>query len=188
MAVPEAQFEVAIAGGGLVGATLARALAGMRVALVCRESAPAPAPADFDSRVYAVSPGNTAFLAQLGAWGAIAEARKTPVHAMRVYGDDGASLIEFDAYRTGCAELAWIVEDRVLQAALWRGLESQDGLALYPGSAILDLAIAAPQAGLSLADGRRLAAQLVVGADGARSFVRQRAGIAGDERLYGQTA
>ena len=37
---------------------------------------------------------------QLGAWSAIPEARRTPVHAMRVYGDDGASLIEFDAYRT----------------------------------------------------------------------------------------
>src|SRR6476660_2440001 len=150
MGMPEAQFEVAIAGGGLVGAALARALAGMRVALVCRESRPAPAPPDFDSRVYALSPGNAAFLARLGAWSAVADTRKTPVHAMRVYGDDGASLIEFDAYRAGCAELAWIVEDRVLQSALWRGLENQDGLALYPGSAMLALTIAAPQAAISL--------------------------------------
>src|SRR5258706_1075386 len=188
MGVPEAQFEVAIAGGGLVGAALARALAGMRVALLCRESRPAPAPPDFDSRVYALSPGNAAFLARLGAWSAVADARKTPVHAMRVYGDDGASLIEFDAYRTGCAELAWIVEDRLLQSALWQGLKDQDGLALYPGSAMLELTIGAPQAAISLADGATLAAPLVVGADGARSFVRRRAGIAGDERPYGQTA
>src|ERR1700687_6021754 len=106
----EGQFAVPIAGGGLVGAALARALAGMRVALVSREPRPDFVPQGFDSRVYALSPGNAAFLAQLGAWGAIDPARKTPVHAMRVYGDDGESLIEFDAYRTGCAELAWIVE------------------------------------------------------------------------------
>jgi ubiquinone biosynthesis UbiH/UbiF/VisC/COQ6 family hydroxylase len=160
----------------------------MRVALVCRESRPTPAPPDFDSRVYAVSPGNAAFLRRLGAWGGIPESRKTPVHAMRVYGDDGASLIEFDAYRAGCAELAWIVEDRVLQAALWRGLEGQVGLALYAESAIQNLEIAGPRAAIWLADGRKLAARLVVGADGARSFVRERAGIAGDERPYGQTA
>jgi ubiquinone biosynthesis UbiH/UbiF/VisC/COQ6 family hydroxylase len=180
--------DVAIAGGGLVGAALARALSGMHAALICREHQPESAPPGFDSRVYAVSPGNAAFLAQLGAWDAIEPARKTPVHAMRVYGDDGESLIEFDAYRTGCAELAWIVEDRLLQKALWHGLERQDALALYPESAILDLDIAGPQVSLSLADGRRLAANLVVGADGARSFVRKRAGIAGDERPYGQTA
>ena len=184
----ERHFDVAIAGGGLVGAALARALSGMRVALICREHQPDSAPPGFDSRVYAVSPGNAAFLAQLGAWDAIAPARKTPVHAMRVYGDDGESLIEFDAYRTGCAELAWIVEDRLLQKALWRVLESQDGLTLFPAATILDLEIAGAHASISLADGRKLVVKLAVGADGARSFVRKRAGIASDERPYGQTA
>jgi ubiquinone biosynthesis UbiH/UbiF/VisC/COQ6 family hydroxylase len=192
----EGRFDVAIAGGGLVGAALARALTGMRVALVCREDRPqrtaqgdaARANGGFDARVYALSPGNAAFLARLGAWDAIPDARKTPVHAMRVYGDDGNSLIEFDAYRTGCAELAWIVEDSLLQAALWRGLDSQDGLTLCPASAMLDLKIAEPHAVISLADGRELAAQLAVGADGSHSFVRKRAGIASDERRYGQTA
>jgi ubiquinone biosynthesis UbiH/UbiF/VisC/COQ6 family hydroxylase len=184
----EGQFDVAIAGGGLVGAALARALAGMRVALVCREPRPASAPSGIDSRVYALSPGNAAFLSQLGAWGAVDPARLTPVHAMRVYGDDGESLIEFDAYRTGCAELAWIVEDRLLQGALWRGLESQDRLALFPASAILDLEIAGAHASISLADGRKLVATLAVGADGAHSFVRDRSGIASEQRPYGQTA
>ncbi len=192
----EGRFEVAIAGGGLVGAALARALTGMRVALVCREDRPqltaqgddAGGNREFDARVYALSPGNAAFLARLGAWSAIPEARKTPVYAMRVYGDDGNSLIEFDAYRTGCAELAWIVEDRLLQAALWRGLDSQDGLTLCPASAMLDLKIAQSHAVISLVNGRELAAQLMVGADGSHSFVRKRAGIASDERRYGQTA
>jgi 2-octaprenylphenol hydroxylase len=184
----ERQFDVVIVGGGLVGAALARALAGMRVALVCREGRPGPAAQGFDARVYALSPGNAEFLDRLGAWSAIPEACRTPVHAMRVYGDDGASQIDFDAYRTGCAELAWIVEDRLLQEALWRGLERQEGLTLFPASTIRDLEISERQATAILHDGRALVAQLMVGADGARSFVRERAGIASDARDYGQTA
>ena len=105
----DAQFEAAIIGGGIVGAALARALAGMRIALASREPRPRPAAQAFDARIYAISPGNAAFLARLGAWQAIPESRRTPVHAMRVNGDDGASRIEFDAYRSGAGELAWIV-------------------------------------------------------------------------------
>ena len=185
----DSAFEVAIAGGAVVGAALARALRGAKLALVCQEARPPSAgAAGFDSRVYAISPGNAAFLTQLGAWSAIAEERRTPVHAMRVYGDDGESLIEFDAYRTGCSELAWIVEDRQLQDALWRGLETQDGLSLFPASGIRGIEIGEARASLALADGSKLDAKLLVGADGARSTVRSHAGIASEERSYGQTA
>jgi 2-octaprenylphenol hydroxylase len=190
---PDAQFDVAIAGGGAIGAGLACALAAempaSRVALISREPRPAQPQAEgFDARVYAISPGNAAFLSRLGAWDAIPAGHRTPVHAMRVYGDDGVSLIEFDAYRSGVSELAWIVEDRWLQAALWRGLESRPGLALFPGASIQDLEILPRQATVTLQDGRTLAAQLVVGADGARSLVRKRAGITSEGRDYGQTA
>jgi ubiquinone biosynthesis UbiH/UbiF/VisC/COQ6 family hydroxylase len=185
----EDPFEVAIAGGALVGAALARALRGTRVALISQEPRPGPAGAtDFDARIYAISPGNAGFLSQLDAWSAIPQARRTPVHVMRVFGDDGESLIEFDAYRSGCGELAWIVEDCLLQDALWRGLESQDGLSLFSASSLQELEMTGPGAGLSLKDGRKLRAQLVVGADGARSLVRAKAGIPIEERGYGQSA
>jgi ubiquinone biosynthesis UbiH/UbiF/VisC/COQ6 family hydroxylase len=185
----ERPFEVAIAGGALVGAALARALRGARVALISQEPRPGPAgTADFDSRVYAISPGNARFLSQLGAWSAIPEARRTPVHAMRVYGDDGASLLEFDAYRAGCSELAWIVEDGALQEALWSALPGQDGLVLFCASSLQQLDLTGPSAVVCLEDGRKFDAQLVVGADGARSLVRAQAGIAVDDRAYGQSA
>jgi ubiquinone biosynthesis UbiH/UbiF/VisC/COQ6 family hydroxylase len=173
----------------MIGAALARALAGARVALVSREPRPArPGEHGFDARVYAISPANAAFLARLGAWQAVPARCLTPVHGMRVYGDDGAACIEFDAYRSGVGELAWIVEDRWLQDALWRGLEGQDGLALLPSADIANVAISAEDARLHLRDGREVAAQLVVGADGARSLVRAGAGIAAGADDYGQTA
>lgn len=191
---PEAPFDIAIVGGAMVGAAAARALAGERIALIAQAPRPAPDGAAqgfaqfFDTRVYAISPGNAAFLARLGAWRTIPADRLTPVHAMRVHGDDGKSLIEFDAYRSGVSELAWIVEDRRVQDALWRGLETQERLSVHAGTAIRDLQIGDSGASIVLEDGRRLAARLVIGADGARSLVRERAGIANAAQGYGQTA
>jgi ubiquinone biosynthesis UbiH/UbiF/VisC/COQ6 family hydroxylase len=181
--------EIAIVGGALVGATLARALRGSSVALLAQErriSGPVPAP--FDSRVYAISPANAAFLATLGAWQKIPADRITPVHAMRVYGDDGQSKIEFDAYSAGASELAWIVEDGLLQDALWGVLDGQEQLELVAPGACERLEAGSDGATVILRDGRRIEARLVVGADGARSLVRAQAGIASRERVYGQSA
>ena len=117
-------------GGGPVGACLARAARGLRVALVSHVAherrAPRISPSgQFDARAYALSPGNVAFLREIGVWDALAPERLNPVRAMRVFGDDGASSIEFDAYRAGVPELAWIVEDGALQEALWGGLGAE---------------------------------------------------------------
>ena len=121
------------------------------------------------------------FLKNIGVWDAIPAEHRVAVHAMRIYGDQASSL-EFDAYSAGVPELAWIVEDRLLQEALWRGLEV-DVVASQPER----LAILEDRAVLTL-QGRTLEASLVVGADGASSFVRRAAGIAARERDYGQHA
>jgi ubiquinone biosynthesis UbiH/UbiF/VisC/COQ6 family hydroxylase len=177
----QGEHDVAIVGGGLAGAALARALAGMRTVLLARK-APQPPPGELDARIYAISPGNAEFLAEIGAWSAIPRERLAPVHAMRVYGDDGRSSIEFDGWRSGAAELAWIVEESELQRALWRGIASR------AAGECVRVEVRRDAAELRLAGGGALGARLVVGADGARSFVRAEAGIALRERPYGQTA
>jgi len=181
--------EVVIVGGALVGAALARALAGSPLALVSQERrVPGPIPAVFDSRVYAISPANAAFLAELGAWQQIPAQRLTPVHAMRIWGDDGRSKIEFDAYQSGVSELAWIVEDALLQDGLWRLLQTQERLEVVAPAEFEWFEASAAGAKVALRDGRCIEAKLAIGADGARSLLRMRAGIGAREHAYGQSA
>jgi ubiquinone biosynthesis UbiH/UbiF/VisC/COQ6 family hydroxylase len=114
--------------------------------------------------------------------------RVTPVHGMRVHGDDGRSLIEFDAADAGVEALAWIAEGNLLQDGIWDGLEGQRGLELFAPAECARLETGGESALLELADGRALRARLVVGADGARSAVRAQSGIGAAERSYGQSA
>src|SRR5688572_2317836 len=156
--------DLIVVGGGPVGASLVRAARGLSVALVAHAHRQPMARAAFDARVYALSPGNVAFLQSLGVWQAMPQDRLVPVHAMRIYGDDPAARLEFDAYAAGVPALAWIVEDAVLQDALWHGLEAE----LFAPAACQALELSPDRVLLRLDDGREVAGKLIVGADGAQ--------------------
>ncbi|HEY4139445.1 MAG TPA: UbiH/UbiF family hydroxylase [Casimicrobiaceae bacterium] len=185
-----AQYDVVIVGAGLVGLSLAPALArtGLSVALVDRGLiSDADVDAEgFDARVYAISPGSAAFLRAIGVWQALRCERVAPIESMHVEGDAGGS-IEFSAYDLGERALAWVLEERELRAALLRTVRRATVELI--GNATLDaIAWSASAATLKLADGNRFDARLVIGADGARSWVRQAAGIIAEPKSYGQTA
>jgi ubiquinone biosynthesis UbiH/UbiF/VisC/COQ6 family hydroxylase len=166
---------------------LARALHGASVAVLSKPALPAVRGDSFDARVYALSPGNIAFLRQLRAWQALPQERLSPVHAMQIFGDRPGAAMTFDAYRSGVAELAWIVEDAALQAALAQAAGAAEHVERIH-SPVEGLEIGADAVRARLADGRSLAGKLLVGADGAQSAVREAAGISVRESAYGQAA
>jgi 2-polyprenylphenol 6-hydroxylase len=182
-------FDSIIVGGGLVGLSLARALAGsgLTLALVDGSRPPAPVADGWDARVYAISPASEAFLRTLGAWPEHTE-RLAPITQMRVFGDRAGSDLTFSAYETQVARLATIVESSALAAALHRVLQGQPDLALFGPARCASVDWGSDQAELRLDSGETLRAKLLVAADGADSWLRAQAGVQIEETGYGQTA
>ena len=186
--------DVIIVGAGLVGLALAAALAraGLSVTIVDRgnvAAAAAPFGAagdDWDQRVYAISPGSASFLHSLGAWQLLPVERIAPIESMDVRGDAGGR-IEFSAYELGERALAWIVQNRELNAALVEASRGTPGLDIVAPCAPAAIAWHAGAAELRLDDGRTISSRLIVGADGMQSWTRREADMRGAPRAYGQS-
>ena len=181
-------FDAVVIGGGLVGASCALVLAqpGFKLALI--ESAQLidmPADNGWDSRIYAISPGNAAWLKSLGVWSVLDQSRITSIVKMLVYGDDGESRLEFNAYEANAACLGHIVESRLLQHGLWAAL-SQSSVEVQTGVQCKSIDWQHDLALIQLDDGQSIRSKLVIAADGANSWVRRQVDIALQGHDYGQ--
>jgi 2-octaprenylphenol hydroxylase len=184
-------FDIIIAGGGLVGMTLACALAehGLSVALV--ENRPPPAaplavPETSDNRVFALTRASERILRHLGAW------EKFPPEAVSAFGEmhvwENRGEIHFD-----CADLAepclgFIVEHRVLQRGLAECCAQWPGIHWLRPRRLEHFTRHEAAVEVRLDNGERFSARLLVGADGGNSQVRKLAGIACDKTAYGHHA
>lgn len=185
-------YDAIIVGAGMVGATLCWLLAnaGMRVALVEAQSAPpehalSELPA---TRVSALTPVSQRLLTHVGAWPLMANARVTPYRHMQVWDAEGSGEIAFSADEAGVPVLGHIVENDVTLSALHGALARQAKASLYFDAPVAALAAAASGRQLRLANGQTLQAPLIVAADGARSALREMAGIDVVSESMGQEA
>ncbi len=175
---------IVVVGGGPVGLAFALAasrLANIDVTVVERSAASAAAPelrAMFDHRVYALSPTSLAFLGELNATPAPARAAK--VRAMQVWGDDGKSHLDLAQGQP----IATIVEHAALMFALEHAVARDDRIRLLRGATLVAMRADGNQRELDMADGTTLLADLVVGADGSRSQIREWAGITAETKDY----
>ncbi|HLU61046.1 MAG TPA: UbiH/UbiF/VisC/COQ6 family ubiquinone biosynthesis hydroxylase [Gammaproteobacteria bacterium] len=182
------RFDIVVAGGGMVGAACALALAreGFSVALVERHAPRPLQPGDPpELRVVALSLASERLLRRLGAWEYMESVRTSPYTDMHVWDADFEG-VHFDAAEIGESFLGHIVENRLVQHALWQRFQEADNATCLCPAAI---AQATPQddgIDIELEDGRRLRAALLVAADGAASPLREAFGIPVERGDYGQ--
>ncbi|MDV9031636.1 2-octaprenyl-3-methyl-6-methoxy-1,4-benzoquinol hydroxylase [Pseudomonas sp. RAC1] len=180
--------DLLIVGAGMVGSALALALrhSGLQVLLVDGgplSVKPFEAAAPFEPRVSALSAASQRILERLGAWEGIAGRRVCPYSDMQVWDGSGTGQIHFSAASVHAQVLGHIVENRVVQDGLLERLHDSD-VGLVPNARLEQLRRSGDEWLVTLADGRRVRAPLVVAADGAHSAVRRLAGCATREWDY----
>lgn len=184
--------DVVIAGGGMVGASLALALKQIGLDVVLIEAAPFPAGGSpsFDDRTTALSNGSRRILEGLEVWPLVAH-EATPIRRIHVSDRGRFGFARIDAAELAIEQLGFVVPNRVLGAALWQSLQAQSVVLRTPAKvqsyrAEAESCMVRVSTGLDADE--ELATRLLVAADGAQSVVRNAAGVAASTWDYEQTA
>lgn len=180
--------DVAIAGGGMVGMSLAAALAQLPLDVVVIEpvAADSEAQPSFDSRTTALSSGSRRVLEAIGAWSAIA-GQATPIRRIHVSERGVFGTATLTADEQGVPSLGYTIENRLLGKAL------RERVAAFPRLRVCNARVVELEPGkdvirLRTDAGETHEARLVVAADGAQSAVRTALGIGASVSDYGQHA
>lgn len=174
------QHSIIVCGGGLAGMAAALGLkkAGFDVGILAPTyQAMDLAAQHYHPRVYALSVASQQFLERLGVWPLMRSERITPVTGMELYGD-GDGFVQLDAWQNAQSTLTWIVESGEMERALYQALQ------VFSVPWHQDLFTDLTATGVKTQSGQELKADLVVGADGARSLVRAKAHIAHHQKPY----
>ena len=186
-------FDIAIVGGGMVGATLGVALAPLNLRVAIIEAVPhnAAAQPSFDERTTALSNGSRRILETLGVWPAL-NALATPIRKIHVSDQGHFGFARIDAAEQNLSAMGYVVSNRDLGSALWSRLSASSGLEVYCPAEVSQVSANDQSVSLEIAQQgaktKTIAAKLIVAADGAQSAVRSAVGVDARVRDYGQTA
>ena len=184
------KFDIAIVGGGMVGASLAVALEGLGLRAALIEAVPhdSAAQPSFDERTTALSNGSRRILETLGVWAMVSGAA-TPIRKIHVSDQGRLGFARLDAAEQGLAAMGYVVPNRSLGAALWARLSPNESLRVFCPAHVTRVHLTDRSVELVMSPGTLLIeARLVVAADGVQSAVRSAFGVAAEVRDYEQTA
>jgi len=186
------QYDVAIIGGGLVGASLACALAplGLKIVLVEAVAFRAASQPSYDDRTLALSASSCQILKGLGIWPSL-EANATPIREIHVRELDRPGRVVMKPGELGLDRFGHVVEARVFGGTVMQLLPALDNVDVLCPASVGALTVDEDLARIVYESGEtqgELEAKLVVGADGANSFIRETLGIQTEQHDYGQTA
>jgi 2-octaprenyl-6-methoxyphenol hydroxylase len=185
------ECDIAIVGGGMVGASLALALAdtGLSMLLVEASAPGSDAQPSFDDRTTALGNASRRIFQALGVWPAVAP-RAAAIRTIHVSDAGRFGFARLRAQEQGIEAFGYTASNRVLGAALWEKLTDVPSLTLRVPARTEDVRVTDSSVRLTLTEGVReeFTARLVVAADGAHSSVRAAAGIGADVEDYDQVA
>ena len=185
-------YDVIIVGGGMVGLALSAALSqrDLRVGVI------EPKPVELawergtvDARVSAITRASQRLFEDVGAWSGIAAEEKSAYRRMCVWdGESTHGSIEFDASLIAEKNLGYIIENRVLRRALYQSIERERNVDWLCPEKCQEVTYHDDCAELTLVSGKRLKAALLVGADGAFSWLRKASDVGQVQKSYGHKA
>lgn len=186
------KWDVIVVGGGMVGAALALGLGQQNFKVLVLERQLPELSWDpetpYQTRVSALNRASENILKNLGAWAGFERRRYHPFTAMHVWDEITPAQVHFSAKDMGEPNLGYIVENRLVQAALWESMTELSNVSVLLDAQLNKLDLQSEQACLYLQDGNKLKADLIVAADGAMSQVRQLANIGLETHDYEQCA
>ena len=192
------EFDILIVGGGMIGLATALSLARndennqLRITVVDAGKRPSFSPdEDVSLRVSAIASGTASMLARLGVWEAIKSARACPYRDMQVWdaagSAEGPATLRFDAAEFAVPQLGFIVENILIQDALLAALDSTDVSVQYE-TPIRSVQKCENRYVVEYGEDETKTPEILIGADGASSFVRNSVGITVSSWKYPQTA